>query len=405
MQALFPKGSKLVNPKDTPLHYYVKLIGYIGYERLDFAMKEIVYELLGIDATATAAVNAATTANDENSNSSAASQGAATGDALGNSTSALAAAGSAASDRAGSNAAGSVAYRLSRDNLVLLPVRMEIGLRAFVLLADTLQHQREIGSPTPPLMLATFGGANEPPLSLYLPTTLQHQQHQQQQQQQQHPPRILLNEPLARDIGLAVNYLECVRRAFQDIVKTLDASIGRSFLLTRGAEGGSSSLTSSSALGSHMTHSSDAIKLGGGGDSCAASASEMMSVKSASAIVSSISSSLLLPSTSVGASGVDTSGVTTSNNNNNNTSSMSNSSGVVSAGGGVEHLHQQAVSHSSSLNSVSMLTNTSGVGSSMATTTSVLSKHLFSQLCKKKTHTLTHSQLHFYICHINTNTG
>lgn len=48
-QSIFPRGSKIVNPKDMPVNIYVKIIQYIAYEKLDFAMKEIIYELLSID--------------------------------------------------------------------------------------------------------------------------------------------------------------------------------------------------------------------------------------------------------------------------------------------------------------------------------------------------------------------
>lgn len=49
VQSLFPRGSKLVNPKEMPTSIFVKIISYIAHEKLDFAMKEIVYELLSID--------------------------------------------------------------------------------------------------------------------------------------------------------------------------------------------------------------------------------------------------------------------------------------------------------------------------------------------------------------------
>ncbi len=49
VQSIFPRGSKIVNPKELPAGIFVKIIQYIAYEKLDFAMKECVYELLGID--------------------------------------------------------------------------------------------------------------------------------------------------------------------------------------------------------------------------------------------------------------------------------------------------------------------------------------------------------------------
>ncbi|XP_030386037.1 protein furry isoform X4 [Scaptodrosophila lebanonensis] len=46
VNSLFPKGSKGVVPRDTPLNIFVKIIQFIAQERLDFAMREIVYDLL-----------------------------------------------------------------------------------------------------------------------------------------------------------------------------------------------------------------------------------------------------------------------------------------------------------------------------------------------------------------------
>lgn len=45
---LFCRGSKAVVPRDTPLNIFVKIIQFIAQERLDFAMKEIVFELLWV---------------------------------------------------------------------------------------------------------------------------------------------------------------------------------------------------------------------------------------------------------------------------------------------------------------------------------------------------------------------
>lgn len=42
----FYRGSKGVVPRDTPLNIFVKIIQFIAQERLDFAMREIVYDLL-----------------------------------------------------------------------------------------------------------------------------------------------------------------------------------------------------------------------------------------------------------------------------------------------------------------------------------------------------------------------
>lgn len=48
VNSLFPKGSKGVVPRDTPLNIFVKIIQFIAQERLDFAMKEIVFDLLSV---------------------------------------------------------------------------------------------------------------------------------------------------------------------------------------------------------------------------------------------------------------------------------------------------------------------------------------------------------------------
>lgn len=48
VNSLFPKGSKAVVPRDTPLNIFVKIIQFVAQERLDFAMKEIVFDLLSV---------------------------------------------------------------------------------------------------------------------------------------------------------------------------------------------------------------------------------------------------------------------------------------------------------------------------------------------------------------------
>ena len=45
---LFPRGSKAVVPRDTPLNIFVKIIQFIAQEKLDFAMREIVFDLLSV---------------------------------------------------------------------------------------------------------------------------------------------------------------------------------------------------------------------------------------------------------------------------------------------------------------------------------------------------------------------
>ena len=44
----FFSGSKAVVPRDTPLNIFVKIIQFIAQEKLDFAMREIVFDLLSV---------------------------------------------------------------------------------------------------------------------------------------------------------------------------------------------------------------------------------------------------------------------------------------------------------------------------------------------------------------------
>ena len=155
-QNLFPKGSKVCQPKEMPASVFVKIIGYIAYEKLDFAMKEIIYDLLSIDSN-------------QNSSNSSASIEQLTMNASGQLNTA------ANSLLMPTTVSFNSAFRISRDNLILLPVRMEIGLRAFIFIADTLQQQKELGQVLPPNMPPTFNIPAHDTLSLYLsnssPTT------------------------------------------------------------------------------------------------------------------------------------------------------------------------------------------------------------------------------------------
>lgn len=85
VNSLFPKGSKGVVPRDTPLNIFVKIIQFIAQERLDFAMREIVFDLLMVGR---------------------------------------------------------------QIKIILTPERMSIGLRAFLVVADSLQ-QKEGEPPMP----------------------------------------------------------------------------------------------------------------------------------------------------------------------------------------------------------------------------------------------------------------
>lgn len=44
--SLFPKGGRGIIPRDTPLNIFVKILHFIAQERLDFAFKEVIFDLL-----------------------------------------------------------------------------------------------------------------------------------------------------------------------------------------------------------------------------------------------------------------------------------------------------------------------------------------------------------------------
>lgn len=142
----------------------------------------------------------------------------------------------------------SSAFKTSKDNLILQPVRMEIGLKAFIQIADSLQMQKETKEQQAPLMPATFLTPSSECLSVYLnnqlnlmnkrvvkdntaQSSLSSTSTSGDGEQGNSQLRVMLTDSLVREIGL-FNYFEPVRRAFQDILKTLDSTIGRTFLMT-----------------------------------------------------------------------------------------------------------------------------------------------------------------------------
>src|ERR1700732_891882 len=48
VNSLFPKSFKALTPKDIPLNIFVKIIHFISQEKLDFAMKDIIFDLLSV---------------------------------------------------------------------------------------------------------------------------------------------------------------------------------------------------------------------------------------------------------------------------------------------------------------------------------------------------------------------
>jgi hypothetical protein len=159
VNSLFPKGSKGVVPRDTPLNIFVKIIQFIAQERLDFAMREIVFELLSVGRPI---------------------------------------------------------------KIILTPERMNIGLRAFLVAADSLQQKD--GDPPMPRSANVMPSGNT---LLRVKKTFLNK---------------VLTEDAARSIGMAA-YYPLIRKVFTDILRALDLQCGRPLLLTTVKEQEESLLT------------------------------------------------------------------------------------------------------------------------------------------------------------------
>ncbi|XP_075418885.1 protein furry homolog isoform X3 [Tenrec ecaudatus] len=145
---LFPKGSRGVVPRDTPLNIFVKIVQFIAQERLDFAMKEIIFDFLCVGKPAKA--------------------------------------------------------------FSLNPERMNIGLRAFLVVADSLQQKD--GEPPMPVTGAVLPSGNTLRVKkTYLSKTL--------------------TEEEAKMIGMSLYYSQ-VRKAVDNILRHLDKEVGRCMMLT-----------------------------------------------------------------------------------------------------------------------------------------------------------------------------
>lgn len=147
VNSLFPKGSKGVVPRDTPLNIFVKIIQFIAQERLDFAMREIVFDLLSVGRPI---------------------------------------------------------------KIILTPERMSIGLRAFLVVADSLQQKE--GEPPMPRSMGVLPSGN----TLRVRKTFLNK---------------VLTEDTARSIGMSA-YFPHVRRVFVDILRALDSQYGRPLMMT-----------------------------------------------------------------------------------------------------------------------------------------------------------------------------
>jgi len=159
VNSLFPKGSKGVVPRDTPLNIFVKIIQFIAQERLDFAMRDIVFELLSVGRPI---------------------------------------------------------------KIILTPERMNIGLRAFLVAADSLQQKD--GDPPMPRSANVMPSGNT---LLRVKKTFLNK---------------VLTEDAARSIGMA-SYFPLIRKVFTEILRALDLQCGRPLMLTSVKEQEESLLT------------------------------------------------------------------------------------------------------------------------------------------------------------------
>nr|CAH8871380.1 unnamed protein product [Trichobilharzia regenti] len=51
INSLFPKNQKIILPKDAPINIFVRIIQFIAHEKLDFAMKEVIIDRLGVNGS------------------------------------------------------------------------------------------------------------------------------------------------------------------------------------------------------------------------------------------------------------------------------------------------------------------------------------------------------------------
>ncbi|XP_069057619.1 protein furry homolog-like isoform X2 [Pleurodeles waltl] len=148
VSALFPKGSRSVVPRDTPLNIFVKIIQFIAQERLDFSMKEIIFDLLSVGK--------------------------------------------------------------SPKTFTINPERMNIGLRVFLVIADSLQ-QKDGEPPMPTTGVVLPSGNTLRVKKIFLNKTLTDEE--------------------AKVIGMSVYYPQ-VRKALDSILRHLDKEVGRPMCMT-----------------------------------------------------------------------------------------------------------------------------------------------------------------------------
>ncbi|PIC39378.1 hypothetical protein B9Z55_011085 [Caenorhabditis nigoni] len=146
--SLFPKGNRYIVPRDAPLNIFVKIIHFISQQKLDFAFKEIIFDLLCVN---------------------------------------------------------------NRTQRSLYAERMNVGIRALMVIADGLQQKDD-----PPAMPKSMG----PSASGTVHKT----------KKKQYITRPLTNE-ISKSIGIDPFYPQC-RKAFDSILRLLDTQIGKPLMMS-----------------------------------------------------------------------------------------------------------------------------------------------------------------------------
>uniref|UniRef100_A0A915PVF0 Uncharacterized protein n=1 Tax=Setaria digitata TaxID=48799 RepID=A0A915PVF0_9BILA len=145
--SLFPKGNRAVVPRDAPLNIFVKIIHFIAQQKLDFAFREIIFDLLGCNR----------------------------------------------------------AHSVLKSSIY--PERMNIGIRALMVIANSLQQKE--GPPDMPRSMALSSSQRLKKTYISRPLTAE----------------------IARSIGIELYYAPC-RRAFDSILRALDSQVGKPLMMT-----------------------------------------------------------------------------------------------------------------------------------------------------------------------------
>ena len=160
-------------PRDAPLNIFVKIIQFIAQEKLDFAMREIVFDLLSIGRP----IKVSASFNEQ---------------------------------LIAISLFSCCNIFVSPLQVVNAPERMSIGLRAFLVVADSLQQKE--GDPPMPRTVAVMPSGS----TLRVKKTFLSK---------------MLTDETAKNIGIS-SYYPYVRKVFDDIIRALDSQFGRPFLLT-----------------------------------------------------------------------------------------------------------------------------------------------------------------------------